>query len=85
MSRVQFPAGLPFTEIEDTMSQIEVKLVSKEDKNGDEYYIGSTDMPAHVDISKVTFVVFHPAEGDDRATLIMKTRKPRKIWKEEGE
>jgi len=67
------------------MSQIEVKLVSKDDKNGDEYYIGSTDMPAHVDLSKVTFVVFHPAEGEERATLIMKARRPRKVWKEEGE
>ena len=65
------------------MSQIEVRLVTKEDKNGDEFYIGSTDMPALVDLSKVTFVVFHPSdEGDDRATLIVKTRKPRKIWNE---
>jgi hypothetical protein len=57
--------------------QLEIKLVEKEDKNGDEYYIGSTDMPVLVDLSKVTLVVFHPTDDDDRATLILRTRKPK--------
>ena len=66
--------------------QFEINLLAKTDKNGDEYYIGSTDMPVSVDMSKVTIVVFHPAEGDDRATLILRTRRPRKVWKaDEGE
>ena len=62
-------------------SQFEIKLLAKTDKNNDEYYIGSTDMPVSVDLSKVTIVVFHPAEGDDRATLILRSKRPKKIWK----
>jgi len=67
------------------MSQFEIKLLAKTDKNNDEYYIGSTDMPVSVDLSKVTIVVFHPAEGEDRATLILRTKRPRKIWKHDSE
>lgn len=66
-------------------SQVEIKLVAKEDKNGDEYYIGSTDMPVSVDLSKVTMVVFHPTEDEDRATLILRTRRPRKFYRNDDE
>ena len=67
------------------MRQLELSLVAKVSKkgSGDEFYIGSTDVPVSVDLSKVTFVVFHPEEGSDRATLIIKPRKPREHWKDE--
>ena len=44
-------------------NQLEIRLYSKEDKNGDEYFIGSTDIPAMVNLADVTFVFFLPPEG----------------------
>jgi len=40
------------------MDQIEIRLFSKDDKHGDEYFIGSTDAPALIDLTKSTFVFF---------------------------
>ena len=60
-------------------SQIEIKLLEKQSrKDGSDYYIGSTDMPVSIDLSKVTIMVFHPLEGTDRATLIIRARRPPK-------
>jgi len=62
--------------------QLEIKLWTKTDRNGDEYLIGDAhDVPALVDLREATFLVFYPpeesddAEGDDRrphATLIIR-------------
>jgi hypothetical protein len=60
------------------MNQLEIPLVVREDKYGDEYYIGSTDLPIMVDLSKVTVLVFHPQDqqkdGPQRATLMLRPR-----------
>lgn len=53
------------------MRQIEIPLFVKQDKNDDEYMIGSMDdgdLPINVDISKITFIIFHPEETDGRIT-----------------
>lgn len=46
-------------------TQLTIPLTSKSDKNGDEYFIGSVDLAAAVDLSKVTFLFFPPAKDED--------------------
>jgi hypothetical protein len=60
------------------MDQIEIRLFSKDDKHGDEYFIGSTDAPALVDLTKSTFVFFLPQEGKTTATLKIRPRQERR-------
>lgn len=60
------------------MDQIEVRLFSKQDRNGDEYFIGSTELPASVDLSEVTFVFFLPIEGETKGSLKIRPRQPRR-------
>lgn len=57
--------------------QLDLSLSVKTDRNRDEYYIGSTNLPFLVDLSKVTFLVFHPEDGGDRATLVIRPRTPK--------
>ncbi len=71
------------------MGQLEIKLRTRIDRNGDEYLIGSaTDIPAFVDLRDATFIVFYPrdedakeADGDDdgrpsHATLVIRKYQP---------
>jgi hypothetical protein len=46
-------------------TQITIPLNSKSDKNGDEYFIGSVNLAAAIDLSKVTFLFFPPAKDED--------------------
>lgn len=62
--------------------QLEIKLWTKTDRNGDEYLIGDAhEVPALVDLREATFLVFYPPEegaedeDEDRrphATLIIR-------------
>ena len=63
------------------MNQIEIRLTPRTDKNGDEYLIGGTDLPALVDLRDTTFVVFYPKDDAElrpgerpRATLVVRKR-----------
>ena len=63
--------------------QLAVSLHAKDDKNGDEYFIGSIDAPDRaqivVDLNAMTFVFFPPPEGETRGTLKIRDKdfKPR--------
>ncbi len=59
--------------------QIEIRLHSKVDKNGDEYFIGSSDAPASVNLREVTFVFFLPPEDGDVGSLKIRARTPRRF------
>ena len=65
------------------MGQIEVKLFAKTDKRGDEYMIGSTELPVLVDLSKVTLLVFYPEENKDVGTLLIRPYKPKSHYDRE--
>ena len=63
------------------MNQLEIRLTPRTDKNGDEYLIGGTDLPALVDLRDTTFVVFYPKDDTElrpgerpRATLVVRKR-----------
>ena len=63
------------------MNQLEIRLTPRTDKNGDEYLIGGTDLPALVDLRDTTFVVFYPKDDAElrpgerpRATLVVRKR-----------
>tara|TARA_R100001082_G_C4352270_1_gene155118 strand:+ start:1338 stop:1538 length:201 start_codon:yes stop_codon:yes gene_type:complete len=50
------------------MRQIDIPLYLKEDKNGNEYMIGSMDdssLAINVDLKKVTFIIFDPTEDNE--------------------
>lgn len=49
-------------------------LHMKTDINGDEYMIGSTDVPMSVDLREATFLVFFPEEGDEHGILMIRPR-----------
>ena len=64
------------------MNQFEIRLTPRTDKNGDEYLIGGTDLPALVDLRDSTFVVFYPKDEGElkpgerpRATLVIRKRQ----------
>ena len=63
-------------------NQVEVRLFEKEDRHGGFFMIGSTDFPAVVDLSKVTFVVFYPAKDSDRGSLMIRanTGRPKRPY-----
>ena len=65
-------------------NQLEIRLYSKEDKNGDEYFIGSTDIPAMVNLADVTFVFFLPPEGETKGVLKSRSRQPRPVQSDDG-
>ena len=57
--------------------QFSMPLYVKKDINGDEYLIGSTDLPMLINLRETTFVVFY-AEDDDAkptATLVIRPRQ----------
>ena len=54
--------------------QIQFNLLLKEDRNGDEFMIGSTDVPASVDLQNATFVVFFPDDGETTGTMVIRNR-----------
>lgn len=50
------------------MRQIEIPLFVKQDKNDDEYMIGSMDdedIPVTIELKNVTFIIFDPVEDAD--------------------
>jgi hypothetical protein len=65
-------------------NQLEIRLFSKEDKNGDEYFIGSTDIPAMVNLADVTFVFFLPPEGEAKGVLKIRSRQQRTAPPDDG-
>lgn len=60
-----------------SQGQIEFPLHLKEDRHGDEYMIGSTDLPVTVDLSKLTFIVFFPTDGARHGTMLIRPYKER--------
>ena len=59
--------------------QIEIRLFAKVDKNGDEYFIGSSDAPAQINLQDATFVFFLPPEGETIGALKIRPRTPRRF------
>jgi hypothetical protein len=59
--------------------QIEIRLHSKVDKNGDEYFIGSSDAPVSINLQDATFVFFLPPEDGDVGSLKIRARTPRRL------
>lgn len=57
---------------------LEFKLLSKVDKNGDEYLIGSPNFPANINLKDFTFIVFYPQEDGGKATVILRPKEDRK-------
>ena len=55
-------------------NSIEFTLVERIDTNKDPFLIGSTDLPVMVDLRDVTFLVFYPERGSDRATILIRPR-----------
>ena len=63
------------------MNQLEIRLTPRTDRNGDEFLIGGTDLPAFIDLRDSTFVVFYPKDDAElrpgerpRATLVVRRR-----------
>lgn len=54
--------------------QFSFPMILKKDVKGEEYMIGSTDLPASVDLRETTFIVFFPEEGEDFGTLMIRPR-----------
>ena len=58
-------------------SNIEIKVRIKVDKNGQEYLIGSPELPASINLKDFTFIVFFPEEGSETGTLILRPKRDR--------
>ena len=59
------------------MGQIEIPLLEKTDRDGNEYYVGSLDMPVLVDMGKVSLFVFHGTEdGEECPKVVFRTKRP---------
>lgn len=56
---------------------LEFKLLSRIDKNGDEYLIGSPNIPATINLKDYTFIVFYPQEEGGKATIILRPNTDR--------
>lgn len=58
---------------------LHINLKTKTDRKGDEYLVGSFDFPASINLNEVSFFVFYPEEGGDKATLMIRPKdfKPR--------
>lgn len=55
--------------------QIEIKMSEKQDRNGDDYLIGSVDFPASVKLNEVTFLVYYPDRDGAPGTLLLRRKK----------
>jgi hypothetical protein len=55
--------------------QIEIKMSEKQDRNGDDYLIGSVEFPASVKLNEVTFLVYYPDRDGATGTLVVRKRK----------
>lgn len=53
---------------------LHIPLTIKTDRYGDEYLVGSYDLPVLLDLSKVSFFVFYPEEGSTKATLMIRSK-----------
>lgn len=56
-------------------SNIEIKLFIRVDKKGNEYLIGSPDLPAEINLNDYTFIVFLPEEEGGKAKLILRPKR----------
>jgi hypothetical protein len=57
---------------------LEFKLLSRIDKNGNEYLIGSPNFPANVNLNDFTIIVFYPEEEGGKATIILRPKEDKK-------
>ena len=59
-------------------------MIEKTDRHGDSYYVGGLNVPITVDLSKVSFFVFHPSDDNGSRPKLMIRRKWRQdlTWKE---
>ena len=58
--------------------QLEVRVYEKEDKHGDYYLIGGSNIPASVKLDEVTFLVFYPENGSNIGTILIRPKTPMK-------
>lgn len=66
-------------------NSFQFSLVERLDANNEAYLIGSSDLPVMVDLREVTFLVFYPEEGNDKATLMIRSRNtPPRVPRTEG-
>jgi hypothetical protein len=54
-------------------------MIEKTDRHGDSYYVGGLNVPITVDLSKVSFFVFHPSDDNGSRPKLMIRRK----WRQE--
>lgn len=65
------------------MSQIDIPLIEKTDRNGDKYYVGGLDLAVSVRLDEVSLFVFHPeadgpnGEPGEGPKLVVRKRRPR--------
>jgi len=52
--------------------QIKISMALKTDDNGDEYLVGTTDMPVMLDLSNSLFLVFFPLEGKTTGQMVIR-------------
>ena len=55
-------------------NNLQIPLSLKKDVKGEEYLIGSTDLPASLNLRESTFLVFFPEEGSDKGVLMIRPR-----------
>lgn len=58
--------------------QLEVRVYEKQDKHGDYYLIGGSNIPASVKLDEVTFLVFYPEKGSTIGTILIRPKTPAK-------
>jgi hypothetical protein len=54
--------------------QLEVRCYEKQDKNGDYYLIGGSNIPASVKLDEVTFIIFYPEDNSTVGTLLIRPK-----------
>tara|TARA_B100000900_G_scaffold314561_1_gene273442 strand:+ start:667 stop:861 length:195 start_codon:yes stop_codon:yes gene_type:complete len=56
-------------------TNIEIKLFVRTDKNGNEYLIGSPNLPAQINLDDYTFIVFYPEEDENKAKVVLRPKR----------
>lgn len=54
--------------------QLEIRCYEKQDKHGDYYLIGGSNIPASIKLDEVTFLVFYPEKDSTIATILIRPK-----------
>jgi hypothetical protein len=57
------------------MDQININLISREDRNGRKYYIANPNLDIKVNLNKIVFFIFVSEDGEE--SLVIRTRQLR--------